>query len=63
MDFFAQQDLARRNTRLLVALFLLAVLLLVALTNVLVAAFLFFSADYNIYSGSREGVAGLPLVL
>lgn len=58
MDFFAQQDLARRNTRLLVALFLLAVLLLVALTNVLVAAFLFFSADYNIYSGSREGLAG-----
>ncbi len=58
MDFFAQQDLARRNTRLLVALFLLAVLLLVALTNVLVAAFLFFSANYNIYSGSREGMAG-----
>ena len=33
MDFFAQQDLARRNTRLLVVLFLAAVLLLVVLTG------------------------------
>ncbi len=58
MDFFAQQDIARRNTRLLVLLFLGTVLLLVLATNVLVAAFLFFSQDYNIYSGHREGVAG-----
>ena len=58
MDFFAQQDLARRNTRWLVVFFILAVLLLVVLTNVLVAAFLFFSQDYNIYSGSRAGMAG-----
>jgi len=58
MDFFAQQDLARRNTRLLILLFLVAVLLLVLLTNALVAAFLFFSQDYNLYSGSREGVPG-----
>jgi Zn-dependent protease with chaperone function len=58
MDFFAQQDQARRNTRLLVLMFLVAVLLLVALTNVLVAAFLFFSQDYNIYSGHREGTSG-----
>ncbi len=34
-NFFAQQDLARRNTRILVALFSLAVLLLLLLTNVL----------------------------
>ncbi|CAM3784994.1 M48 family metallopeptidase [Rheinheimera salexigens] len=33
-NFFAQQDLARRNTRLLVVLFSLAVLLLITLTNV-----------------------------
>ena len=33
-NFFAQQDLARRNTRLLVLLFTLAVLLLLLLTNV-----------------------------
>lgn len=58
MDFFAQQDVARRNTRWLIVLFLLAVLLLVVLTNVLVAAFLFFSQDYNIYSGSRAGMPG-----
>lgn len=32
-NFFAQQDLARRNTRLLVVLFCLAVLLLITLTN------------------------------
>jgi Zn-dependent protease with chaperone function len=58
VDFFAQQDLARRNTRLLVVFFLLAVLVLVLLTNALVAAFLYVSADYNIYSGSREGLSG-----
>jgi Zn-dependent protease with chaperone function len=58
VDFFAQQDQARRNTRLLVLLFLAAVLLLVMLTNVLVAAFLYFSQDYNIYSGYREGTGG-----
>ena len=33
-NFFAQQDLARRNTRILVALFTLAVLLLLLLTNI-----------------------------
>jgi Zn-dependent protease with chaperone function len=52
MDFFAQQDLARRNTRLLVVLFLGAVLLLVLLTNAVIAAFLFFGQDYNVYSGT-----------
>ncbi|GAB57152.1 M48 family metallopeptidase [Rheinheimera nanhaiensis] len=34
-NFFSQQDLARRNTRILVLLFSLAVLLLLALTNLL----------------------------
>lgn len=58
MDFFAQQDIARRNTRLLAVLFLAAVLLLILLTNAVLAAFLFFNQDYNIYSGSREGVSG-----
>ena len=58
MDFFAQQDAARRNTRVLVLLFLAAVLLLIVLANAAVAAFLFFSGDYNIYSGSREGMDG-----
>ena len=58
MDFFEQQDIARRNTRMLVLLFLAAVLLLIVLANAAVAAFLFFGQDYNIYSGSREGIAG-----
>jgi Zn-dependent protease with chaperone function len=58
MNFFEQQDIARRNSRMLVLLFLAAVFLLVVLTNALVAAFLFFGQDYNIYSGSREGFAG-----
>lgn len=58
MDFFAQQDVARRNTRMLVLLFLVAILLLIVLSNAVVAAFLFFSQDYNIYSGNREGLQG-----
>lgn len=58
MDFFAQQDLARRNTRMLVLLFLVAVLLLIVLTNAAIAAFFFFSGDYNIYNGTPEGMPG-----
>ncbi len=58
MDFFSQQDIARRNTRLLVLAFIGAVLMLIGLTNILVAAFLFFSQDYNIYSGLRGGWTG-----
>jgi Zn-dependent protease with chaperone function len=58
MNFFEQQDIARRNTRVLLLFFLAAVLLLIALTNVVVAAFLWFGGDYNIYSGSREGLTG-----
>ena len=53
-NFFEQQDIARRNTRLLLVLFLAAVLVLIALTNAAVAAFLWFGSDYNIYAGSRE---------
>ena len=37
MDFFREQDIARRNTRLLTALFLLAVLVLIGLTNLILA--------------------------
>jgi len=56
VNFFEHQDTARRNARLLVLLFTLAVLALIALANVAVAAFLWFQRDYNIYSGSH----GLP---
>ncbi len=58
MNFFKQQDIARRNTRVLVVLFVVAVFLLIVLVNAVVAAFLFFGQDYNIYVGSREGMAG-----
>jgi len=58
VNFFEQQDIARRNTRLLVILFMAALVLLIVLANAAVAAFLWFGEDYNIYSGSREGFAG-----
>jgi Zn-dependent protease with chaperone function len=58
VDFFAQQDRARRNTRLLVALFMLAVLLLILLTNLLLAGFLWFAEDYNLYGGARRDFMG-----
>ncbi|MEO1079952.1 MAG: M48 family metallopeptidase [Pseudomonadota bacterium] len=51
MDFFAEQDRARRNLRLLVVLFSLAVLLLIVLVNAILSAFLWFSGDYNVYAG------------
>lgn len=58
MDFFAQQDVARRNTRVLLVLFIVAVFLLILLTNALFAAFLYFNQNYNVYGGLREGTAG-----
>ncbi|MEP5567622.1 MAG: M48 family metallopeptidase [Halioglobus sp.] len=58
MNFFQQQDIARRNARVLVLLFSLAVLGLILLTNAAVAAFLYFGDDYNVYSGSRGGISG-----
>lgn len=58
MDFFAQQDLARRNTRLLLLLFTVTVAVLVLLTNALLAGFLWFTEDYNLYAGSRSGWRG-----
>lgn len=42
-NFFTQQDLARRNTRILVSLFTLAVLLLLVLTNILALVALGFA--------------------
>ena len=58
MNFFEQQDIARRNTRVLLLFFLAAVVLLIVLTNAAVAAFLWFSQDYNVYNGSRGGLGG-----
>lgn len=58
MDFFQAQDIARRNARLLLVLFLASVLLLIVLTNMAVAAFLWFGENYNLYGGSRGGLGG-----
>lgn len=49
-NFFAQQDLARRNTRILVVLFSLAVLLLLLLTNIVALVSLGF-VDPAVISG------------
>lgn len=57
MNFFERQDIARRNSRLLVLMFLVAVAALILLTNAAVAAFLFFAQDYNVYSGSSKDMA------
>ena len=57
MNFFEHQDIARRNARLLVLLFAAAVFVLILLTNALVAAFLYFGQDYNVYTGSRGDAA------
>jgi Zn-dependent protease with chaperone function len=55
MNFFEQQDIARRNARLLLWSFAAAVVLLVLLTNAALAGFLWFNENYNVYSGSRGG--------
>ncbi|MFT4768450.1 MAG: Zn-dependent protease with chaperone function [Glaciecola sp.] len=61
MDFFSQQDRARRNTRYLLLLFAAALSLLVLLVNALVTAFLWVGRDYNIYVGGSgwEGYLAL----
>lgn len=52
-NFFAQQDLARRNTRILVVLFTLAVLLLLLLTNIIALLSLGF-VDASLIAGSWQ---------
>ena len=44
MDFFREQDIARRNTRLLTLLFGIAVLVLIGLTNLLLVGFVVFES-------------------
>ena len=51
MDFFSAQDAARSSTTRLVILFLLAVVSLIALTNLLIMVFMgFFNADMTYLS-------------
>ena len=42
MDFYTEQDNARRKTRWLVLLFVIAVLLLIGISNILIAALVYF---------------------
>lgn len=57
MDFFSQQDRARRNTRYLIVLFAFAVLALIVLLHLLSTAFIWFLNDYNMYAGG-SGLRG-----
>jgi Zn-dependent protease with chaperone function len=52
VDFYAEQDAARRKTRWLVFLFVLAVLLLIGITNVLIAGIIYIL-----------GVSSLPFTM
>jgi Zn-dependent protease with chaperone function len=61
-NFFSQQDLARRNTRLLVALFTLAVLLLLLLTNVIALLSLGFIDPASISTQTSLHTLPWPLV-
>ncbi len=54
MDFFAQQDQARRNTSALVLLFILAVIALIIITNVLVMV-VFWGAAGQVNPGYQLG--------
>jgi len=51
MDFFESQNLARRNTRFLLLLFLLAVASLIILTNLLIFVFVNFQNSARIAMG------------
>lgn len=57
MDFFAEQDRARRNLRRLLVLFVFAVFLIVLLVNALATGFLWFVQDTNLYAGG-SGLQG-----
>lgn len=61
MDFFREQDVARRNTRLLTLLFTLAVLVLVALTNVFLALALGFSGSSGLNADLADSLSMLDI--
>ena len=54
MDFFREQDIARRNTRLLTLLFGVAVLVLIGMTNLLLVGFVVFESGDGHSSLSTE---------
>ena len=54
MNFFEAQDTARRNTRLMVVLFVLAVLSLIIITNVLVMAIMLYTQTGVVASNTSQ---------
>ena len=56
MDFYAAQDDARRNTRWLVLWFLLAVIILIGISNVLIAALLYVVGFYGLPMADAETI-------
>ena len=52
MDFFESQDVARRNTKLLLVLFTLAVVSLIVLSNLLVFSIINFGDTARMESGA-----------
>ncbi len=56
MDFYAEQDQARRNSRRLVIVFVIAVLILIGITNVLIAALVYLLGVGSLPLTSPEGI-------
>jgi len=61
MDFFGHQDQARKRTKLLVFLFFLAIFSLVAMINVLIAAFMWGNQDF--FGDAVGSLQGNPSIL
>lgn len=61
MNFYQAQDSARKQTRVLIALFALAVVCLVVLSNLLLIAMVWFSDLGNLIDTRRPSLSGLPL--
>ncbi|MEH6557592.1 MAG: M48 family metallopeptidase [Oceanicoccus sp.] len=62
MDFFSEQDQARRSTKILVVLFSIAVVILIVLTNILVAITLWLidgqmAGNYQAYQNALDTMA------
>lgn len=58
MDFYTEQDAARRKTRLLVLLFIIAVIVLIGITNVLIAALIYVIGASSLPFTSGDTIDG-----
>lgn len=54
MDFFREQDIARRNSRLLTQLFVVAVAVLIVITNLILTGFVLLNAEDGFDAGSMN---------